>query len=111
MTADAPGVPSSNVGGPWARRIDTRREWRAFRDYYHEYLPRAMPRHAYEWLVWEDVKLREGKVLIPGVIAHTTAVVEHPEAVAACLMTFARVVGQERVIAGPTVALPRRLGI
>jgi 5-methyltetrahydropteroyltriglutamate--homocysteine methyltransferase len=272
MKADAPDVPSSNVGGPWARRLDTRREWRAFREYYQEYLPRAMPpaappsvcqgpiaykgqallqrdldnfkaalqgvpveeafvpaiapamvgrgqnqyyatdeeyvfaiaealkseykaivdagfilqiddpglgetwdmlipappledyrrmqarniealnhalagipeervryhlcwgswqgphlhdlglrdivdlllrvkaqaysveaatpRHAYEWRVWEDVKLPAGKVLIPGVIAHTTAVVEHPETVAERLMNFASVVGRERVIAG-----------
>jgi 5-methyltetrahydropteroyltriglutamate--homocysteine methyltransferase len=272
MSADAPGVPSSNVGGPWARRIDTRREWRAFREYYQEYLPRAMPpaappsvcqgpityqgeamlqrdlatfkaalqgidvaeafvpaiapamvgrgqnqyyaseeeyvfaiaealrteyraivdagfilqiddpglgetwdmlmpappleeyrrmqtrnidalnhalagipeeriryhlcwgswqgphvhdlglrdivdlllrvkaqaysveaatpRHAYEWRVWEDVALPAGKVLIPGVIAHTTAVVEHPETVAERIMNFAQVVGRERVIAG-----------
>jgi 5-methyltetrahydropteroyltriglutamate--homocysteine methyltransferase len=272
MTADAPDVPSSNVGSSWARRIDTRREWRAFREYDPEYLPRAMPpaappgvckgpivyqgqvllqrdlatfkaalagvhveeafvpaiapamvgrgqnqyyateeeyvfaiaealqteyraivdagfilqiddpglgetwdmmipappleeyrrlqarnidalnhalagipedrvryhlcwgswqgphvhdlglrdivdlllrvkaqaysveaatpRHAYEWRVWEDVKLPEGKVLIPGVIAHTTAVVEHPETVAERLMTFARLLGREHVIAG-----------
>jgi 5-methyltetrahydropteroyltriglutamate--homocysteine methyltransferase len=272
MKADAPDVPSSNVGSSWARRLDTRREWQAFREYYQEYLPRAMPpaappsvcqgpiaykgqallqrdlatfkaalpgahvqeafvpaiapamvgrgqnqhyasdedyvfaiaealkteykaivdagfilqiddpglgetwdllmpappledyrrmqarniealnhalagipedrvryhlcwgswqgphvhdlglrdivdlllrvkaqaysveaatpRHAYEWRVWEDVKLPEGKVLIPGVIAHTTAVVEHPETVAERLMNFAQVVGRERVIAG-----------
>jgi len=272
MTAADPDVPSSNVGGSWARRLDTRREWRAFREYYQEYLPRAMPpaappsvcqgsiayngqaflqrdldtfkaalagvpveeafvpaiapamvgrgqnqyyptdeeyvfaiaealqteyraiveagfilqnddpglgetwdmllpappledyrrmqarnidalnhalagipeervryhlcwgswqgphvhdlglrdivdlllrvkaqaysveaatpRHAYEWRVWEDVRLPEGKVLIPGVIAHTTAVVEHPETIAERLMTFARVVGRERVMAG-----------
>src|SRR5574341_433032 len=43
MTADNPDVPSSNAGGSWARRLDTRREWRAFREYYQEYLPRAMP--------------------------------------------------------------------
>src|SRR5262245_9770036 len=43
MGADDPAVPSSNMGGPWARRLDTRREWRAFRQYYEEYLPRAMP--------------------------------------------------------------------
>ena len=272
LTLADPGVPSSNVGGAWARRLDTRREWRAFREYYQEYLPRAMPpaappsvcqgsiayngqaflqrdldtfkaalagvpveeafvpaiapamvgrgqnqyyptdeeyvfaiaealqteyraiveagfilqiddpglgetwdmllpappledyrrmqarnidalnhalagipeecvryhlcwgswqgphvhdlglrdivdlllrvkaqaysveaatpRHAYEWRVWEDVRLPEGKVLIPGVIAHTTAVVEHPETIAERLMTFARVVGRERVMAG-----------
>jgi len=60
----------------------------------------ATPRHSYEWRVWEDVKLPEGKVLIPGVIAHTTAVVEHPETVAERIMTYARMVGRERVMAG-----------
>jgi 5-methyltetrahydropteroyltriglutamate--homocysteine methyltransferase len=60
----------------------------------------ATPRHAYEWRVWEDIPLPEGKVLIPGVIAHTTAVVEHPETVAERLMNFAQLVGRERVIAG-----------
>jgi 5-methyltetrahydropteroyltriglutamate--homocysteine methyltransferase len=60
----------------------------------------ATPRHAYEWRVWEEVILPEDKMLIPGVIAHTTAVVEHPETIAERLMTFARVVGRERVIAG-----------
>src|SRR5438067_6692010 len=43
LPADNPHVPSSNAGGSWARRLDTRREWRAFREYYQEYLPRAMP--------------------------------------------------------------------
>jgi 5-methyltetrahydropteroyltriglutamate--homocysteine methyltransferase len=60
----------------------------------------ATPRHSHEWRVWEDVKLPEGKVLIPGVIAHTTAVVEHPETVAERIMTYARLVGRERVMAG-----------
>jgi 5-methyltetrahydropteroyltriglutamate--homocysteine methyltransferase len=60
----------------------------------------ATPRHSYEWRVWEDVKLPEGKVLIPGVIAHTTAVVEHPETVAERLLTYGRLVGRERVVAG-----------
>ena len=58
------------------------------------------PRHAHEWQVWKDVKLPEGKILIPGVIAHTTAVVEHPETVAERIENFARLVGRERVIAG-----------
>jgi 5-methyltetrahydropteroyltriglutamate--homocysteine methyltransferase len=60
----------------------------------------ATPRHSWEWRVWQDARLPEGKVLIPGVIAHTTAVVEHPETVAERLMRFAGVVGRERVIAG-----------
>lgn len=60
----------------------------------------ANPRHAWEWRVWEEVRLPDDKVLIPGVIAHTTAVVEHPETVAERIMNFASVVGRERVIAG-----------
>ena len=60
----------------------------------------ATPRHSHEWRVWEDVKLPEGKVLIPGVIAHTTAVVEHPETVAERIVNFARLLGRERVMAG-----------
>jgi 5-methyltetrahydropteroyltriglutamate--homocysteine methyltransferase len=60
----------------------------------------ATPRHSHEWRLWEDVKLPDGKVLIPGVIAHTTAVVEHPETIAERLANYARLVGRERVIAG-----------
>jgi 5-methyltetrahydropteroyltriglutamate--homocysteine methyltransferase len=60
----------------------------------------ATPRHAHEWRIWDDVKLPDGKVLIPGVIAHTTAVVEHPETVAERIANFASLVGRERVIAG-----------
>jgi len=60
----------------------------------------ANPRHEHEWEVWKDVKLAAGKILIPGVIAHTTNVVEHPELVAMRLKNYASVVGRENVIAG-----------
>jgi len=60
----------------------------------------ATPRHSHEWRLWEEMKLPEGKALIPGVIAHTTAVVEHPETIAERIMTYARLVGRERVMAG-----------
>src|SRR5207244_1105487 len=60
----------------------------------------ATPRHSYERRLWKDVKLPDDKILIPGVIAHTTAVVEHPETVAERLMNFASVIGRERVIEG-----------
>ncbi|MFN8524574.1 MAG: cobalamin-independent methionine synthase II family protein [Chloroflexota bacterium] len=60
----------------------------------------ATPRHSWEWRIWEDVKLPEGKILIPGVIAHTTAVVEHPETIAERIANYASIVGRERVIAG-----------
>jgi 5-methyltetrahydropteroyltriglutamate--homocysteine methyltransferase len=60
----------------------------------------ANPRHEHEWRVWEGIKLPEGKVLIPGVISHTTNLVEHPELVAERLVRYAKVVGREHVIAG-----------
>jgi 5-methyltetrahydropteroyltriglutamate--homocysteine methyltransferase len=60
----------------------------------------ANPRHAHEWAVWRDVKLPDGKLLIPGVIDNTTNFVEHPELVAERLVRFAAAVGRENVIAG-----------
>jgi 5-methyltetrahydropteroyltriglutamate--homocysteine methyltransferase len=60
----------------------------------------ANPRHDHEWRVWESVELPEGKVLIPGVISHTTNLVEHPALVAERLVKYASVVGRENVIAG-----------
>ena len=60
----------------------------------------ANPRHEHEWRVWEDIDLPDDKVLIPGVIAHTTNVVEHPELVAERIVRLAGIVGRERVIAG-----------
>ena len=60
----------------------------------------ANPRHEHEWKVWQDVKLPEGRVLIPGVISHATNVVEHPELVAERIGRLARLVGRENVIAG-----------
>ena len=60
----------------------------------------ANPRHEHEWKVWKDVKLPDGKVLIPGVISHATNVVEHPELVAERIGRYARLVGRENVLAG-----------
>src|SRR5437899_6284692 len=54
----------------------------------------ANPRHEHEWQVWEDVKLPDGKSLIPGVVAHTTNLVEHPELIAWRITTYARLVGR-----------------
>jgi len=59
----------------------------------------ANPRHEHEWQVWGDVELPEDKVLIPGVVSHCVALVEHPELVAQRIARFASVVGRERVIA------------
>ena len=60
----------------------------------------ANPRHAHEWQVFEDVKLPDGKVLIPGVIESTTNFIEHPELVAQRIGRYADLVGRENVIAG-----------
>jgi len=60
----------------------------------------ANPRHEHEWQVWKNVKLGEGRVLIPGVISHATNVVEHPELVAERIVRLARIVGRDNVIAG-----------
>ena len=60
----------------------------------------ANPRHEHEWKLWETVKLPAGKSLIPGVISHSTVLVEHPELVAERIGRFAKVVGRENVIAG-----------
>ncbi|MGB6451203.1 MAG: cobalamin-independent methionine synthase II family protein [Steroidobacteraceae bacterium] len=62
-------------------------------------LEMANPRHEHEWRVWESIKLPEGKVLLPGVVAHSTNVVEHPELVAERIARLARLVGRENVIA------------
>jgi 5-methyltetrahydropteroyltriglutamate--homocysteine methyltransferase len=60
----------------------------------------ANPRHQHEWQVWEDLKLPDGKILVPGVINHQTNVVEHPDLVAWRIQNFARLLGRENVIAG-----------
>ena len=68
------------------------------------------PRHDHEWRVWEDVKLPESKILIPGVVGHASDFVEHPELVAERLMKYARIVGRENVIAGTDCGLGPRVG-
>jgi len=60
----------------------------------------ANPRHEHEWQVWQDVQLPDGKILIPGVITHSTNIVEHPELVAWRLKHYIELVGREHVIAG-----------
>ena len=60
----------------------------------------ANPRHEHEWTVWRDAKLPDGTILIPGVITHSTVLVEHPELVAQRIVKYAEIVGRENVIAG-----------
>ncbi len=62
--------------------------------------PAANGRHEHEWKIWRDVKLPDGKIIIPGVIDSTVNTVEHPEVVADRIANFAGGVGRENVIAG-----------
>ena len=60
----------------------------------------ANPRHEHEYHVWEDVRLPDGRALIPGVITHASNIVEHPELIAERLERYAKLVGRENVLAG-----------
>jgi 5-methyltetrahydropteroyltriglutamate--homocysteine methyltransferase len=66
-------------------------------------------RHEHEWRVWQETKLPEGKILMPGVVSHATNVVEHPRLVADRIIRFADIVGRENVIAGTDCGLGGRI--
>jgi 5-methyltetrahydropteroyltriglutamate--homocysteine methyltransferase len=66
-------------------------------------------RHEHEWRVWQEVKLPDGKIILPGVVSHATNVVEHPELVADRILRFANSVGRERVIASTDCGLGGRV--
>ena len=59
----------------------------------------ANARHEHEYAVWETVKLPAGKIIMPGVITHSTDVIEHPELVSQRIQRFAKLVGKENVVA------------
>ncbi|HZT08829.1 MAG TPA: cobalamin-independent methionine synthase II family protein [Chloroflexota bacterium] len=60
----------------------------------------ANPRHEHEWAIFKDIRLPDGKIIIPGVIDTCTNFVEHPELVAQRITRYAELVGRENVIAG-----------
>jgi 5-methyltetrahydropteroyltriglutamate--homocysteine methyltransferase len=66
-------------------------------------------RHQHEWKVWEEVKLPDDRLILPGVVSHATNVVEHPELVAERIVRFAEMVGRERVIASTDCGLGGRV--
>ena len=57
-------------------------------------------RHELDYKVWEEVKFPDGKIYIPGVIAHKTTTIEPPELVAHRIVRYANIMGRENVIAG-----------
>jgi 5-methyltetrahydropteroyltriglutamate--homocysteine methyltransferase len=60
----------------------------------------ANPRHEHEWVVFNEVRLPDDRVIIPGVLDSTTNFIEHPELVAQRIVRYAEIVGRERVMAG-----------
>ena len=68
----------------------------------------ANARHEHEYVVWEDVKLPDGKILAPGVVTHSTPLIEHPELVSQRLQRFTKIVGAENLIASTDCGLGLR---
>jgi len=68
----------------------------------------ANARHEHEYVVWERVKLPANKVLAPGVVTHSTPLIEHPELVAQRIQRFTKSVGPENVIASTDCGLGLR---
>jgi 5-methyltetrahydropteroyltriglutamate--homocysteine methyltransferase len=69
----------------------------------------ANPRHEHEYHLWEDVTLPAGKILIPGVVTHSTNLVEHPELVAERIIRYTDRLGAENVIAGADCGFGSRI--
>jgi len=69
----------------------------------------ANVRHEHEWKLWRNVKLPEGKTILPGVVTHSTNVIEHPEVVADRIVRFAEVVGRDNVVASTDCGLGGRV--
>ena len=69
----------------------------------------ANVRHEHEWKLWNDTKLPDGKILVPGIVSHATNLVEHPELVAERILRFAGAVGRDNVIAGTDCGLGGRV--
>ena len=60
----------------------------------------ANPRHAHEFALFEDGRLPEGKMLIPGVVECQSNYIEHPELIAQRIGRYADRVGRDNVMAG-----------
>ena len=69
----------------------------------------ANVRHETDWKVWREKKLPDGKILIPGVVSHSTNLLETPDLVADRLVQYANVVGRENVMAGTDCGLGGRV--
>jgi len=58
------------------------------------------PRHMHDYHTFEDVKLPDGKIIVPGMLSHGHNWVEHPELIAELTVNYAKLVGRENVQIG-----------
>ena len=58
------------------------------------------PRHMHDYHAFEDVRLPEGKVIIPGMLSNGANWVEHPDLIAELTVRYAELVGRENVMLG-----------
>jgi 5-methyltetrahydropteroyltriglutamate--homocysteine methyltransferase len=68
------------------------------------------PRHAHEAKAWEQAKLPQDKILIPGIVGHFSDFIEHPELIAERILRYTKIVGRENVIAGTDCGIGSRVG-
>jgi 5-methyltetrahydropteroyltriglutamate--homocysteine methyltransferase len=57
-------------------------------------------RQLHDYHAFEDVKLPDGKVIIPGMLSNGANWVEHPELIAEFTVRYAELVGRENVMIG-----------
>jgi 5-methyltetrahydropteroyltriglutamate--homocysteine methyltransferase len=69
----------------------------------------ANVRHEHEWRIWQEHKLPDGKMLMPGVVSHATNLVEHPQLVADRILRYTAIAGRENVVAGTDCGLGGRV--
>jgi len=69
----------------------------------------ANARHGHEWKLWKDITLPAGKVIMPGIVSHSTNLIEHPELVADRIVNFAEAVGRDNVVAWTDCGLGGRV--
>jgi 5-methyltetrahydropteroyltriglutamate--homocysteine methyltransferase len=69
----------------------------------------ANSRHEHEYHVWEEMKLPDGKILIPGVVTHATNIIEHPELVAERITRYTDRLGSGNIIAGADCGFGSRI--
>jgi 5-methyltetrahydropteroyltriglutamate--homocysteine methyltransferase len=69
----------------------------------------ANVRHEMDWKVWRDSAIPRDKILIPGVVSHSTNLLETPELIAERLLRYAAIVGRENVMAGTDCGLGGRV--